>query len=188
MPSPVAHSLIGLAVGFGYLLPRGRLGHALKALWARRTELFAILVMANLPDIDYLPGLFVGYINAFHFQYTHTLGWIAGVALGCWLLWRRQDKNVGWVMLALMFGVLASHLIADMLTADYWEPYGIMALWPFTDRYFTSPVALFANVQKNEWPDVFKSHNLDVLVVELAWCVPLVLGVVLWKRTGRRQG
>lgn len=184
MPSPVAHSLIGLAVGIGCLVPRARGVAVLRALRRRLRHLLVFLVLANFPDLDYVPGLFVGYINAFHFQYTHTLGWIAGVAPAVWLLWRRQEKGIGVGMLAVLFGLLASHLVADMLTTDYWDPFGIMALWPLTDRYFVSPVAIFANVAKAEWPDILKRQNLDVLAVELAWCVPLVLGVSVWKRAG----
>jgi membrane-bound metal-dependent hydrolase YbcI (DUF457 family) len=187
MPSPVAHTLIGLAVGMGCLVPRRRAVAVFRVLREKLRYLLVFLVIANFPDLDYVPGLFAGYINAFHFQYTHTLGWIAGVALAVWLLWRRQEKGIGWGMLAVLFGLLASHLAADMLMSDYWDPFGIMVLWPFSDRYFASPVTIFANVAKAEWPDIFKMQNLYVLAVELAWCVPLVLGVSLWKRTGPRE-
>ena len=56
MPSPVGHSLIGLAVGAAFWVPRSS-WHSL----ARHTKpvagiLLLGVLLANAPDVDYVPG------------------------------------------------------------------------------------------------------------------------------------
>ncbi len=186
MPSPVGHSLIGLAVACGRLLPRGPQGAALKGLWSQRGALMVLLVLANLPDVDYLPGVLMGEINAFHHYYTHTLGWIVAIGLLAWLGWRQIDRRVGWGMFGFMLLALATHLVADELSADSAPPYGIMALWPFTDRFFISPVTVFWDLAKETWADVFQWYNVRAVAFEAAVCLPLVLAVLVWKRRSPR--
>ncbi len=41
--------------------------------------------LACLPDLDYLPGLAAGSLNAFHQQGTHSLAWVFLAAAAVWL-------------------------------------------------------------------------------------------------------
>ncbi len=181
MPSPVGHSLIGLGLGLGVLSPRGAWRDLLAFARRNWAALLLVVAMANAPDVDYIPGVLVGRINAYHHLYTHTLGWIALVAAGAWLVARAFRPGFGWVWLPIFFAALATHLLADLVTEDTAAPYGIMALWPFTDRFYLSPVTIFRHLEKAEWADVFQLYNLKVLLLEALWCIPLVAGVVIWK-------
>lgn len=75
MPSPVAHSLAGLAVAhfafrrFPSREPRGRV------IW-----IGAFVFAANAADMDFLPGFLIGNPNLFHHGPTHAL--IAAVVFG----------------------------------------------------------------------------------------------------------
>ncbi len=52
-------------------------------------KLLAIaVVLACLPDLDYLPGLMRGYLNTTHQQATHSLAWVLLVSAGLWSVGR----------------------------------------------------------------------------------------------------
>ena len=181
--------MIGVALGCGALMPRGRLKAGFKALWEQRAYFLVIVLMANLPDIDYVPGVLVGEINAFHHYFTHTLGWIAAVAVASWLL-LRKSSGAGWPVFIVLFAALASHLVADLLSADGNAPYGIMALWPFTDRFYISPSSIFWSLRKATWSDVFQWYNVRAALYEALVILPMLVAVLVFKRFApvRRMG
>lgn len=181
MPSPVGHSLIGVAITGAFYLPRGRPRDWLAA--ARKYQTFWIwgILFANLPDIDYVPGLIIGDLNYYHHSYTHTLGWIALVAAGAGLLWKTGQSKIVWKEFAFLFALLASHLLADWLTADGRAPYGIMLAWPFSDAYFLSSHTLFWALFKNNLNEIIQPHNFLAVFMEVAWCVPLFILLALTK-------
>lgn len=186
MPSPVAHSFIGLTFGIAACLP---LCDSLRAvgrqMWARRNELLFCLVLANAPDVDYFFGIPLGNLNFFHQTITHTLGWIALVAVSVWIfLWRARRGHSGWVLLFIL-ALLGSHLIADFFTADTSPPCGIMLAWPFSERYFHSPFSIFMSAAKRSYGDLFTLRNLQVVAVEALVTLPLV-AVALWLKCRAR--
>jgi inner membrane protein len=177
MPSPVAHSLIGLALGAAAVLTPDDARGLFRQAWRRRGPLCGAVLLAQAPDIDYLPGLLSGDLNAYHHLLTHTAGWCGLVSVGCWLAlraWRPATRLavLGWCLL-----LTGSHLLADWLTADARPPIGIMALWPFSDAHYISPATIFMRMHKRDLADVWQAHNLTAVAVELAWCLPL-LGLV----------
>lgn len=162
-------------------MPRGRLKAGFKALWDQRAYFLIIVLMAHLPDIDYVPGVLLGDINAFHHAYTHTLGWVAAVAAASWLLWRRSAR-VGWTVGVVLFVALASHVVSDMFSGDDGAPFGVMALWPFTDRFYISPESFFWSLRKGTWNDVFQWYNVRAALFELLVLLPVLGAVLLFKR------
>jgi len=170
-------------------MPRGRLKAGFKALWEQRAYFLVIVLMANFPDIDYIPGVLMGQINAFHHWYTHTLGWIAAVAVASWWLWRKTDR-VRWPVFVVLFTAMATHLLSDLLSGDGNAPYGIMALWPFTDSFYISSTSVFWSLRKGTWNDVFQWYNVRAALYEAAVLLPVLLAVLLFKRfaPARRSG
>lgn len=175
MPSPVGHSLIGLAVGLGALVGPNGFRALLREAWARRGPLLGAVALANAPDIDYLPGILSGDLNRFHHLYTHTLGWSVIAAAAAWMALRAAGRRAGpWTFL-LLFGLVGSHLAADWMTDDGRAPYSIMAWWPFSDAFTLSPEPVFMRLHKREWSEFAQWHNVKAVAFEVAVCLPLLL-------------
>lgn len=182
MPSPVGHSLIGLALGVAAYLPRGPWSAWRARVRGAAGPLLAGVILANAPDLDYLPGVLRGDLNAYHHGYTHSLGWILLAGGGAWLVWKGRRPRIGWREAVFVFAALASHLVADWLTDDGRPPYGIMAWWPWAPDYTISPVTPFWRLLKKNYADLLQWHNVGAVLVEIAWCLPLVLLACIVRR------
>ncbi len=184
MPSPVAHSLIGLTVAAQCFIPPGRPAAVRDSIRRHRWLLLAGVILGNSPDIDYLPGIFTGDLNAYHHFYTHSIGWVFILACGAWLVWRSLRITAGWREFGFCLAASSSHLIADLVTEDGRPPYGIMAFWPFSESYFIAPVTLFMRLHKRDWSEFLQWHNFAAVGWEMALCIPLVMTVLLLKCRG----
>ncbi|MCS6770460.1 MAG: metal-dependent hydrolase [Kiritimatiellae bacterium] len=187
MPSPVGHSILGLAIGALWALPRDAPGSWRDALALRgdRKALAAAVFAANAPDLDYLPGLWVGDLNAFHHGPTHSILFVTVLAAAMAFGWRREDRIAafGWLLLAGL-----SHLIADVFTDDRRPPFGIPLWWPISDASVHSPVSVFWNLRKREWSDFIQWHNAAAVGIEMVVTLPIALAAVAVKwRFGRRR-
>lgn len=136
------------------------------------------VVLANLPDVDYVPGVIAGEFNRWHHFYTHTPGWCVLVAGGVWCLWRVW-RRVPMTAFGWLLALLLSHLAADYLTEDRRPPQGIMALWPVNDRFYIAPVQIFAHLKKDHYADFVQWHNFRAALLEVAWCAPLLIAAAM---------
>lgn len=179
MPSPAAHSFIGLAIGMASFLPRVSSWRELaRKSWNIRVALFISVLLANAPDIDYLFGVPRGNLNFYHHTVTHTAAWIFAAALAVTAIgWPSRS----WRSFLFVLALFASHLVADFFTADMSKPYGMMLLWPFCARYWLSPVPVFASVSKNSLSSLLSQHNLRVMLEEVLIVLPLVAAVAIFK-------
>lgn len=174
MPSPVAHSIIGLAIAVQYAVPPGHPSSLPGRLRARAGVLVSGVALANLPDVDYLPGVLTGDFNAYHHLLTHSIGWVAMASAAWWLVWRAMRPAVGWREAVFVFAAAASHLAADWLTDDGRPPYGIMIAWPFSNAFFISAHPLFWRLMKRDWSDVLQWHNVWAVGLEMVICAPIL--------------
>ena len=191
MPSPVAHSLLGCALGAAFFVPRDRGASLRAALRQNRGLLWLSVAAALAPDVDYLPGLVMGSLNAVHRWYTHTLGWSLLAALALWLIGRQMPaggpdrpfagKPGRWALAGLTL-IAFSHLAADWMTEDLRPPYGLMALWPINDHFYIAARSIFPHLQKADFGQLFCRYNAWVLTVEMAWCLPPLLVVLFYKQ------
>jgi len=116
---------------------------AIRPATAHRPRLLAAAVLlANAPDLDFVPGLLSGHPGAYHRGVTHTviaaLAVAALVALGARLAGRPRPTWLG--AGAWAGAVYASHLLLDFFTIDAVPPYGARFLWPFSSAYYLAPV------------------------------------------------
>jgi inner membrane protein len=138
MPSPIGHTVAGFC---GYLLaPKGLIPKP------PLNTLIASVVLANLPDIDILPGLLLGNPTLFHRQGTHSIA--AGIAVGIIVgilasvlgrTCKQASIRLGLWAVALFF----SHIFLDLLVTDPSPPRGVQLFWPFSNDYFISPITVF---------------------------------------------
>jgi membrane-bound metal-dependent hydrolase YbcI (DUF457 family) len=120
---------------------------ALRPAGPHRLDLLAgAVVLANAPDLDFVPGLVLGQPDAFHRGVTHTLGAAMVMTAVTWLLarWRRAERPGWWDCLAAV--AYGSHLLVDWMTVDAVPPVGIQMLWPLSDAWLHAPVNLLGEV------------------------------------------
>lgn len=183
MPSPIAHSLLGLTCGL-VCLGSPRFLNGRKSVVPAGILLLGFTALGNAPDCDFIPGLLAGELNRFHHGPTHSMAWCALVAFGVWCVWRAIER-AGWWVLACLLATVGLHLIADWATADGAEPFGIPAAWPVSNSYFKAPVDVFASMEKQTIWAIFQQTNLKPALREVALTTPLLLAAFLWwKRSG----
>jgi hypothetical protein len=168
MPSPVGHALGGFAAG--WMVARGtRLDRPVVAAIA-----FAFLGV--VPDVDVL-------VEGSHRLYTHSIAAVATAGLIALAAARPIGPAPGRlaVACALAYG---SHILLDWLGDDRSIPYGIRALWPFTDAYFQSDLRWFPQVERRYWMPGFWAANARAVGAELLLLGP-VAAVAWWARRSR---
>ncbi len=179
MPLPVGHSLLGYATYDAVT------GEERKTTWR---ALLLVVVVANLPDLDFLPGFLMGEPNRFHRHYlSHSLG--AAIVVGALLaafFYRRRNKKFFSCFL-LFFAVYFSHVVLDYFGVDRTNPLGVPMFWPLTSSHFMAPIGLFMSVQKSNdsgsfFQTIFVMHNLLATLWELALLLPVVGMVKLARR------
>ena len=158
MPSPVGHALGGIAAAWPLVPGRTRRAAAIVA------------AAAIAPDLDLLVGT--------HRAASHSVGAavIAGLVIAA-VARRDRLRWGGSVTLAWL-----SHILLDWLSNDTRPPIGIMALWPFTERYYKAGIEIFPAVSRRYWESRFWIYNLHALVVELIVMTPIAVAVVWWWR------
>jgi inner membrane protein len=175
--------MIGLACVAGRLLPPGTalswLRNALREMWV---PIVFFVFFANVPDIDYIPGILIGKLNAYHHYYTHTVAWCVLASTGTWLCWKAFRPRVGLREYFFLLLLSLSHLVADYFTEDTSLPYGIMPWWPLSDVFYTASTPVFMRLEKATYSDIFQWHNVFAVLFEALVTLPLVLGVLLYKR------
>ncbi|WP_028580356.1 metal-dependent hydrolase [Desulfogranum japonicum] len=179
MPSPVGHTLsVCIALP---ILGRG--------IWQKKASpslLLASIFVANSPDIDFLAGFLVGAPNQFHHQLTHSFFFalITGILFA--VLFSDKDKQQKnstpqRTRLFLYFTFLATlHLVLDLFCTDTTAPFGLMLLWPLSNEYLISPIALFSDIRRASdtssfIPSLFSLHNFLAVLQEVGILTGLCL-------------
>lgn len=168
MPSPLGHSLAGLAAGWAVTPPaQGRRPLVIQA------ALFMALGAA--PDLDLLVGR--------HRYETHSIGAavIAGAvaALMRWPVAPTRAQTF-WAACAAW----ATHPLLDMLAPDHWPPIGVMAFWPFSRGFFITGLEWFLPIDRDWRSSAARWLDAQAAVREALILVPVVV-FVWWIRTGR---
>jgi membrane-bound metal-dependent hydrolase YbcI (DUF457 family) len=180
VPSPVGHALAGAAAGLALARVRPAttpLHQSSPAPWSSprhvRRELLRIALVygtiAILPDLDLLAGI--------HSAQTHSVGAAAIAGAIAATLVPGDRLRVGFATAA----AYATHILLDWLGNDGTPPLGVMALWPFTDRYYESTLHIFMAISRHYWLPGFLAHNLYAITREVAILAPIAI-VLCWIR------
>ena len=128
MPLPPLHSLAGYTIY--------RSIHKTRDDQSWKWAALAVL-LANLADFDFLPGIFARQIGRFHRGITHSIGMaiIVGLLIG-WLarLWKKDSFGRAALF---SFGAYVSHIFLDFFSEAKSQ---IAILWPFSSARFDSPI------------------------------------------------
>lgn len=171
MPTPVGHALAGLAIG-GALARR-------EPLLGRGKDLVLSVVLAQLPDLDFVPGILVGQHDLYHHGPSHSLGMALAVgALAALWGWWRKDRPWAWGLLA--FVNCFAHVLLDAAGMDTSYPYGVPLWWPFSPEYHILEHPIFWDVVRRPlgWPLFW--HNLRAVGTEIMVLGPPALLGLWW--------
>lgn len=168
MPSPFGHTLAGLAVASLLGAPSGRDG-------------WQTVFLANVADVDLLPGLFGGGMgpDAEHGMATHSLGaaLLTGTLAGAATRWRGGRFGPRFAQATTAY---ASHLFLDYLGKESAIGDGMMLFWPVSRRRIASEHSWFRTITSKSRKRGFvlglcNLNNVAALLGEAA-----VLGPALW--------
>jgi membrane-bound metal-dependent hydrolase YbcI (DUF457 family) len=167
VPSPVAHLLGGAAV----YLAGARPGDRTRAL-------LALAVLGSLaPDFDFVPGILIGDMRAFHHGISHSLGLAAvfGVAVFAAARWLRASSAGRAALVATM--AYFSHIFLDLIGATEGTR-GVPILWPLSSESFGVTLGVFGHFSYGDISEgvssVARKVNIVPLIRELS-----VMGTVV---------
>lgn len=161
MPSPIGHALAGVAAAWA-IAPRA----------GRRLALVAA-GLAVLPDADLV-------LPFRHRTTSHSIGAVIVVTIIVALVTGQVTRTRVWRAAGLCGAAYASHLLLDWLAADLFLPYGLQALWPFSDRFYISGWDVFGQTERLSlftWPVV--KQNAAAIARECAILGPILLAIWL---------
>lgn len=147
MPSPIGHALAGAAIAWSF---RGTSPAGRATVWKLP---LVCAICAALPDIDllYMPT----HRTATHSVPVAILLTIVAAGVTEWVNPVRDwsARRVGVASQTFVVGLAcglawSSHILLDWLGADANPPYGVQALWPFSDTWFYSGLDVFAGTQR----------------------------------------
>src|SRR5206468_1583553 len=142
----------------------------------------------NAPDLDFIPGLFIGEPNRFHHGPSHSLAFAAlfGLSLGLVLHAMKIDSiRRGFPILV---GLCLSHIGLDCLSIDTAAPYGMPLFWPVSHAYYyKAAIAFLPDIRRSNSTtsfvtSLFSPHNFRSVAVECILFVPVVLVVLALRR------
>ena len=145
---------------------------------ARALGLVALTVGA---DLDLLGRVVLG--RSVHHGPTHGVGFALALGVAVWLWGHvRHWPEAGRVGL-LAGAAWGLHGLVDFVSRDTNPPIGPMVLWPFSERYWTSPLIVFLDTARTlTWEAVTK--NLLAMAWESVVLAPLLFA--LWRAQRRR--
>ena len=181
MATPLGHSLAGYAV---YSFSSGGKDHN------RHNLTLLCIVMANFPDLDFLPGFLIGSPALYHQGVKHSLGFGLMVSMGIAGIYHFKD-NLFSTVFTLCFMSYLSHLLINFLGPDGRLPYGQPLLWPLSVEHYIFPVSVFlgahhvrsTSATTLEWiHGILNLRNLSAMSVELVLISPFIFLAKHYKR------
>jgi len=182
MPLPIGHTLAGMAFF------EARPGLFFKNKWV---DAFFIILLANLPDADFLPGLLLGFPNRYHHGVFHSLGAALAVTAISGLIFLRAKQHA-WRLSALVFLIFSSHLLFDFFTRDFTAPFGLPLFWPFSKNYYIAAHPIFFNITRSDrsadfFSSLFSAHNVKAALLEIGLLGSLALLTWIIRRLVNRN-
>jgi len=173
MPTPIGHSIMGGILYRGIRQEKKR--------WGR---LLLYLVVANLADFDFIPGIVLGKPNFFHHGPTHSLGAALLVGLFFGLLLLVVKKENFWLNFFVFSGIYFFHIVLDYFAVDTTPPYGIPLFWPLVNDYFISPIQIFSDISRGStnttfFSGLFLKHNWFSVIKEILILTPILALIAL---------
>jgi hypothetical protein len=141
------------------------------------------LLGSIVPDLDFLPGILIGKMGAFHHGISHSLAFAILFGVLVFLFVRRVDKAVAVRTSMLAAVAYASHVGLDFIGVNEGTR-GVPIFWPLTDEKFGLSLNLFGHFR---WGDIreglgtiIRWENVVPILREIMICGTAVL-LLLWR-------
>jgi hypothetical protein len=121
------------------------------------------------PDLDFVPGILIGNMRAFHHGISHSLGFAGLLTAAAFLLLRRFEPAAASRGAVMAFLSCISHVLLDLISVNDGSR-GVPLLWPVssTELGFVSGVFghfRYGDVSEGIW-SVVRWTNVDPLLRE----------------------
>ena len=116
---------------------------------------------------------------------TYTHSFGAMTLVGV-LVYILNNRKGGQALSATM--AYGSHILLDWLGTDTSMPIGIMALWPLTNRFYQSNFFWFMAISRRFRASGFLSYNLYAMSRELVLLGPLVVTIGMYRFRNQMMG
>ena len=182
MASPIAHTFAGFWI---FLILAAQLKARLATQWREWLPRLSVLILvANLPDLDFLFYCFDRNAKNLHHGFTHSLTFAILISLALSCVWRIAPGF--WRSTILYFTAYSSHLLIDFFTGTKigWTNtgFGMPLFWPWP-KTFSSPLILIFGIHHKNFAALFSLDNLRACTYEtLIFGAITVVASVLWKR------
>jgi inner membrane protein len=149
------------------------------------------MVLANLPDLDFMIGHFVwGDAERIHGGVTHGLPVAAAIAVVLALAFPGGMSRVRSFL--VYFAAIGSHGLIDLFSSFHGvglvPTYGVSILAPLSDAKVSLPVSLFFGVSHGSLEKLLSLHNVWVVLYEILVFGTLVGVVLAVKLAGNSSG
>ena len=139
--------------------------------WLNWPLLAACLLLAVLPDLDYL--LWWGWRIAVEPRITHSLGFALASTGIAWLMLRGRASGLA------LFAAAASHEWLDFLVGVHPAPW----LWPVAGTPFVSPLGVLPSAGRLDFSNFYLWRNL---LIELGLLGPVMLALCATRQPALR--
>lgn len=140
MPSPVSHCIVGLCYS------SNSEKKILRIFNKNILNYFLIMFVSVAPDLDFIPGIFVGIPSKFHHGISHSFFFavVFGFILSSIIYLIKKNY---FLSRSILFSALYSiHIILDLFGVDTGEVngFGMPIFFPFSFIYYRSSIVLFS--------------------------------------------
>jgi membrane-bound metal-dependent hydrolase YbcI (DUF457 family) len=145
------------------------------------------LLGSILPDFDFVPGILIGDLRAFHHGVSHSLALAVLFGLLVFFFTPRRQKDIALRAGIVAASAYASHIILDLVNVNPGTR-GMPVLWPLSDQQFGINLHLmgyFYYSDRSIW-SVIRWDNVPALSRELVVIGSLVL-LLLWRERRSTQ-
>jgi membrane-bound metal-dependent hydrolase YbcI (DUF457 family) len=167
MPSPIAHSLFGICLG------ASSKKEVINIFQNNYLNYLLIIIISVIPDLDVIPGFFVGLPAKYHHGLSHSF--FSAIIFGLlfsYLIYIFKKKY--FFARFLFFTIIYSfHIIFDLFSVDTGEVngFGMPIFFPFSSFLYRSSVSLFSSsLTKDGYltiNSIIRYSNLFSIIIEI---------------------
>lgn len=178
MPTPIGHSLWSISL-FVFFHDKFK---DVKEIKKDILIIVLCLIIGLSTDIDFI-FYFFNHNPYFHRSITHSIVFALTITFVSGYILRRKSKIRHPFMLSFL--LVSGHLFWDFLTKCDRIPYGTMFFWPFSNKYFQTPLIIFPGFDWWTLKELFSIYLLRQIFVEVAVFLPILFLAVFLKKERR---